>query len=211
MSALVQSVRINLEETKYTALQKMYYYAHFLTKSFLLAIMTIFIFIFAFLTFYFGDLMYNVKNGNYKSPLLSAYVIASPSMVPTIKVNDAVIIKRVNNDDLQVGDIITFANEELNVNGYTITHRIVGKEKSSNGEYVYYTKGDNNNSEDDGIVKREDIYGKVILKIPKIGFVQNFITKPKGFLISILVPVVLILLYELVRILIVLPKKKYSV
>ena len=211
MSALVQSVRINLGETRYTTLQRMYYYTHFLTKSFLLAIMAIFIFVFAFLTFYFGDLMYNVKSGNYKSPLLSAYVIASPSMVPTIKVNDAVIIKRVSDDDLHVGDIITFENDELNVNGYTITHRIVGKEQADNGEYVYYTKGDNNNIEDDGIVKREDIYGKVILKIPKIGFVQNFITKPMGFLVSILVPVVLILLYELVRVLVVFKKRKFSV
>lgn len=210
MSALVQSVRINLEETKYTALQKMYYYAHFLTKSFLLAVMTLIILVFSFLTFYFGDLMYNVKSGNYKSPLLSAYVIASPSMVPTIKVNDAVIIKRVNNDNLQVGDIITFANDDLNVNGYTITHRIVGKEQTSNGEYIYYTKGDNNNREDNGIVKKEDIYGKVILKIPKIGFIQNFITKPTGFFISILVPMTLFVFYELIRVLKTMKKTKYS-
>ena len=202
MSALVQSVQVNLEKTKYTLLQKMYYYTHFVTKSFLLAILVLLVLVFGGLTFYFGDLMYNVKTGNYKSPLLSAYVIASPSMVPAIKVNDAVIIKRVSNDDLQVGDIITFKNDELNVNGYTITHRIVGKEKAANGEYVYYTKGDNNYKEDNGLVRSGDIYGKVVLKIPKIGFVQNFLTKPSGFLISILVPMLVVILYEIVRLMV---------
>ncbi len=201
MDTLVQSIRVNLEETRYTPLQKIYYYVHFLTKSFLLAVMFLFIIVFAFLTFYFGDLVYNVKSGNYKSPFLSAYVIASPSMLPTIKVNDAVIIKRVTDEDLQIGDIITFANDELNVNGYTITHRIVGKEKAANGDYVYYTKGDNNNSEDKGIVKKQDIYGKVVLKIPKIGFIQNFLSKPSGFLLSILIPTLLILFYRLIAIL----------
>ena len=193
MSALIQSVRINLQETKYTSLQKMYYYVHFFAKSFLLSVLVLLVFAFCFLTFYFGDLIYNVKNGNYKSPFLSAYVIASPSMLPTIRVNDAVIIKRVNNDNLDVGDIITFKNDDLNVNGYTITHRIVGKEMTSDGDFVYYTKGDNNVSEDRGIVKEEDIYGKVVLKIPKIGFVQNFLTKPLGFLVSILIPILFFL------------------
>ena len=183
MSALVQSIRVNLEETKYSTLQKMYYYTHFITKSFFLALFVLLILIFAFLTFYFGNMMYNVKSGNYKNPFFSAYVIASPSMLPTIKVNDAVIIKQVKNDDLQVGDIITFKNDDLNVDGYTITHRIVGKEQAATGEYVYYTKGDNNYSEDAGIVRDEDIYGKVVLKIPKIGFLQHFLAKPKGFLV----------------------------
>ena len=200
MSELVQAIRVNSQDTKYTTMEKIYYYTHFFTKSFLLAIISLIILVLIFLTFYFSDLMYNVKSGNYKSPFFSAYVIASPSMVPTIKVNDAVIIKRVTDDNLEVGDIITFANEDLNVNGYTITHRIVGKEITNSGDYVYYTKGDNNVSEDKGIVKKEDIYGKVILKIPKIGFIQKFLSKPKGFLISILVPVVLVILYELIRI-----------
>ncbi len=193
MNTLVQDIRVNLEDTQYTTIEKLYYYTHFLTKSFLLAVFALIILVLFCLTFYFGDLMYSVKSGNYKGPILSAYVIASPSMVPTIKVNDAVIIKRVNNDLLEVGDIITFKNEDLNVNGYTITHRIIGKEMTSNGDFVYYTKGDNNTSEDRGIVKEEDIYGKVVLKIPKIGFIQNFLEKPIGFFISILIPMLVII------------------
>ena len=48
-----------------------------------------------------------------------AYVIKTNSMEPTIKVNDVVINKKVEQEELNVGDVITFLND-----GEVITHRI---------------------------------------------------------------------------------------
>lgn len=208
MGAIVHIARVNLEESKLTPLQKVFFYTHLITKSFLLAVLFLMIFSCLFLTIYFLDILYNVKTGNYKSPMFGAYVIVSPSMVPTIKVNDAIIIKRVDADRLKLGDIITFKNDDLNVGGYTITHRIVGRQISRDGELIFRTKGDNNNNEDDGLVRTGDVYGKVIFKIPKLGYIQKFVSTPKGFLISILIPTLIVVLYDCFRMFLVLNKQK---
>lgn len=121
-------------------------------------------------------------------------------MVPTIKINDAVIIKRVSDNELKIGDIITFTSSDINHAGLTVTHRIVGKQLSQNGEYIYRTKGDNNFREDSALVKNDDVYGKVLFKIPKIGYLQKFVSTPFGFLICILVPALVVLVCDIYRI-----------
>ena len=47
---------------------------------------------------WWGDACYNSSRVISKSPLLNAYVIVTESMVPTINVNDAIIVKRVKNN-----------------------------------------------------------------------------------------------------------------
>lgn len=199
MSSMVK-FRVNLEETQMSPLQKIYYITYFITKSFLLAVLTIMILLALFLTFYFGDMLYNIKKGNYKSPLFSAYVIVSPSMVPTINVNDGIIIKRVDEEELNIGDIITFDAMDVAHSGYTITHRIVGKYAEKDGGYFYKTKGDNNTKEDDQVVKDENVHGKVIFRIPKIGYIQKFISTPTGFILCILIPAGIVIVYDLLRV-----------
>ena len=65
---------------------KVKYIFHFVTQAFLYAIFVFFIVFGLFMTVYFGDLLYNISHGNGKLPLFDAYVIVSPSMVPTIKI-----------------------------------------------------------------------------------------------------------------------------
>ena len=82
----------------------------------------------------------------------------------------------------------------------TITHRIVGKQLLSNGEFVFRTKGDNNSVEDSALVKLDDIYGKVVIKIPKIGYVQKFLSTPIGFFSCILVPIFIVMILNSTKI-----------
>ena len=67
------------------------------------------------------------------------------------------------------------------------------------GEYVYRTKGDNNVVEDSSLVKFGDIYGKVIMKIPMIGYVYKFLTNPLGFIVSFIVPVAILIFGSVYR------------
>ena len=69
-----------------------------------------------------------------------------------------------------------------------------------NGSLVYRTKGDNNRTEDSSLVSFGDIYGKVILKVPSIGVLYNFITNPFGFIISIIIPIIIILVINIVKV-----------
>lgn len=196
---IVQSLgQNNNEEMK--LFDRIKYVLHFLTRAFLIAVFIMFLSLIIFFIVYFGDLLYNVKIGNNKAPLFGAYVIVSPSMVPTIKINDAIVVKRVKSEYLKIGDIITFSSSDPSYAGLTITHRIVGKQMSQSGEYVYRTKGDNNNVEDSALVKGSDVYGKVILKIPKLGYVQKFLSTPFGFIISILIPIIMVLIGDIMRI-----------
>jgi len=53
---------------------------------------------------------------------------------------------------------------------------------------------------DASLVDIDSIYGKVVLKIPKVGYLQKFISSPLGFVISILIPILLVVVYEVWRI-----------
>lgn len=172
---------------------------HFVAKVFLYSILIILVLVAIGFIVYFADLMKNIKNGENKTPLLSAYIIISPSMVPTIKVEDAIIVMRQEADQLEVGDIITFLSSDPRYSGLTITHRIVGIETSENGKIYYRTKGDNNNSEDTALVSSDNVYGRVILKIPKIGYIQYVLTKSYGWLILVVIPCLGIVIYDIIK------------
>jgi signal peptidase len=188
--------------------QKIKFLAHFISKVLLYVIFFILIIIFVLFLLYFVDMIHNLKNGVTKQPLFSAYVIISPSMVPTIKVEDAIIVQRQETKNLKVGDIITFVSSDPRYSGITITHRIVRKEKTSSGEVVFRTKGDANNTEDSALVKASDIYGKVILKIPKIGYIQYFLTQAYGWIIAVVIPCLGVIIYDIMKLFKLIAKSK---
>lgn len=176
------------------------YLSHFVARAFLIAIIC-FLTLFGLVLFaYMGDLVLNMKNGTLKNPLFSAYVIVSPSMVPTIQINDAIVVKRIDYDKYNIGDIITFSSSDINYEGLAVTHRIVNKERYSSDESIYTTKGDNNNIVDPATVKTSSIYGRVVLKIPSIGYARDFFSTPWHFFACLLIPTVLIIIYDLIRI-----------
>ena len=188
------------KKEKLNKVKVIYNIYHFITKVILYSILMILIIAAIFFVLYFVDMQYNIKKGTYKQPLFGAYIIISPSMVPTINVYDAIVIKRTEAKELKEDDIITFLSSDSRYSGLTITHRITGIEKSQNGEYLFRTKGDNNNSEDSALVKESDIYGKVILKIPKIGYLQQILTNSFGWILLIVIPCMGVVIYDIIKI-----------
>ncbi|MBR3210346.1 MAG: signal peptidase I [Bacilli bacterium] len=188
-----------MTDAQYSFFYKLKYYSYFVARAFLISIFC-FLIIFALLfTVYLIDLFVNVKSGNYKAPLFGGYVIVSPSMVPTININDAIVVKRSGSGQYNIGDIISFFSTEYNAEGNVITHRVIKKnEVYSTDSYV--TKGDNNPVPDKKRVSSSNIYGKVFLIIPKLGYLQNFLSNPLNFALCLLVPAGFIFLYEIIRI-----------
>lgn len=86
-------------------------------------------------------------------------------MYPELDINDIIIVKKCKN--YEIGDIITYDYQ----NKYFITHRII--EKNENG---FITKGDNNNSEDLGNIKIQNVKGKVVLIIRNKVLIKVIIT-----------------------------------
>ena len=120
-------------------------------------------------------------------------------MEPTIKVEDAIITLRQEAKELEVGDIITFLSSDPRYSGLTITHRIVGIEKSKNGDLFFRTKGDNNNTEDTALVSAKNVFGRVILKIPKIGYIQTLLMQSYGWIIIVVIPCLCIVGYDIIK------------
>lgn len=115
-----------------------------------------------------------------------AYIITTDSMQPSINKEDVVVVKKEEEDKINVGDVITF-----NQNGKVITHRITNIEEQE-GKKIYTTKGDNNNLEDKEKIDYSVIEGKNILAIPKLGYVINILENQIVFLFIVLIILILI-------------------
>ncbi|CEO12293.1 signal peptidase type I [[Clostridium] sordellii] len=114
------------------------------------------------------------------------YTVLSGSMEPEFYPGDMVITKHKDKVNINVNDIVTYRDNE----GVIITHRII--EETDEG---YITKGDNNNVKDAGILKEENIIGKVKFSIPKIGYVMNFLSDSKVVAIEMVILAIFIFFY----------------
>lgn len=112
-----------------------------------------------------------------------SFVIVSGSMEPTIRKGDAIFVKEVPEEEIQVNDIISFMQGETNV-----THRIVGIIEE-NGSKKYITKGDNNHTEDKEKIVYEQIEGKYQLKMNQFGIVTQILKNKVTLIILILIMV----------------------
>lgn len=118
------------------------------------------------------------------------FSIISGSMEPKIVVDDIVIVKNVDKNQIRVNDIITFKTENE-----IITHRVIKIELIDNN-LIYTTKGDSNEVTDIEKIEYNQIEGKYVGKIPKIG---KLLTLLKNKLVFSIILILLIISYILQR------------
>ncbi len=151
--------------------------------------------IFLILILYLAFILIQRISGNQSIFGYRIFSVATGSMIPEYNVNDVLAIKEINTDELKVGDDITYLGNKLDVNGRIVTHRII-EIKEENGEKIYITKGINNIAEDPSI-KGNQIYGKVVGKIPVITEINHIIKNQYGFFFLIFVPLVAVIFLEI--------------
>lgn len=87
-------------------------------------------------------------------------------------IGDVLVV--IKTENLKVGDVVVFKNNCQNI---PIAHRII----AINPDFTFQTKGDNNYGQNispcynERNISRNEIYGKVVLVIPKIGLLRYFI------------------------------------
>ena len=91
-------------------------------------------------------------------------VIGSGSMTGSLEVGDAVVFEKYKNQPIEIGQVIIFKRNNLN-----LVHRVVDI-KNTNGEVRYYTKGDFNKQVDFGYITDKNIVGIINFKIRYIGY-----------------------------------------
>ncbi|MFQ5815257.1 MAG: signal peptidase I [Candidatus Hydrothermarchaeaceae archaeon] len=107
--------------------------------------------------------------------------VVSGSMEPTFYRGDLVVVNGIYAEDIEVGDIIVYDNP---YRGIPVVHRVIEIKETEDG-LEFYTKGDNIKTnylsdQQSGIappIRQRWIRGKVVLVIPKLGWLRVMLTE----------------------------------
>lgn len=108
--------------------------------------------------------------------------VVTDSMEDTIPAQSYILIEKVTDAENQVtvGDIITFYSEDTAIKGKLNTHEVIRVDKE-NGWFI--TKGKNNVAEDTAPVPFANVVGKYVRNLPALTVVGRFLMSVPGFTI----------------------------
>ena len=138
---------------------------------------------------------------------LRFYIVLSDSMSPSennkndevhFSAGDVVVAKNVDDPrTLQPGDVISFVSQNEVSYGQTVTHMIRERKMTSDGQLIgYVTYGTNTGENDKTLVEPEYVLGKYTGKLPGVGRFFAFLKSTPGYIVCILVPFLLLILYQ---------------
>lgn len=142
------------------------------------------------------------ENGG--QPNVFGYVInsvQSNSMSGTFEKGAIVIGKLLTEDTvIETGDIISFREKGANGTPFINTHRVVDID-TSGSTTKYQTRGDNPKiTEPDPELKTiDDITAVYVFHVPVVGSVIDFLKKPIGFIICLVLPMLAFIAYEVYK------------
>lgn len=118
--------------------------------------------------------------------------VLSGSMEPVIHTGDVIIVRPLlPAEEIRDGDIITFRAAEKP--DMLITHRVVGTVLVNEKAVAYTTKGDANPSMDTAVVVREQVLGRYQWRVLYFGYISNFLRRPVGIAIFVILPGLLLI------------------
>ncbi len=119
---------------------------------------------------------------------LTPFAVLSGSMEPSYRVGSLIYVKKVPPESIQVGDPITFVlNEDLVI----ATHRVVEIDSVNS---FFITKGDANDTPDAMPVHFQNLIGKPVFTVPRLGYVASALSSPKGMILAGTAGIVLLIL-----------------
>lgn len=111
---------------------------------------------------------------------------------------DIVLIKKVKDArTLEAGEVIAFISTNPDSYGETITHRIRSVQTNGEGKVIgYETYGTNTGVSDEMIVEPGYVLGRYVGKLPFVGRFFAFVKTTPGYIVCILTPFLLLILYN---------------
>jgi len=129
-----------------------------------------------------------------------AFIVLSDSMRATdFDAGDVVLVKPVDPATLQPGDIIAFTSQNSVSYGQTVTHKIRTLTTDENGEPAFITYGTTTDTDDETTVSYDAVLGKYCKRLPKVGYFFQFLRTGPGYILFILIPFGLVILYHGIR------------
>ena len=124
-------------------------------------------------------------------------IVLTDSMYPEIESGDLIICHTVEAEDVQVKDVISFFDPAGNGTSI-VTHRVI-EIVEENGETLFRTRGDNNNTEDKLLVPSANLVGTYQTRIPGAGHIAMFMQSTTGLIVCVVLPIILLIGYDFIR------------
>ncbi len=121
------------------------------------------------------------------------FLVQSGSMEPSIMTGDIIVVNQQK--QYKKNEAVTFTDNK----GRRVTHRIVDI-KNEGGKTIFLTKGDANRTSDNDSITADRVVGKVVLVVPKLGYLVAFSKSFWGLIVLVLLPSTLIVVDEVVKI-----------
>lgn len=128
---------------------------------------------------------------------ITPLIVLTDSMVPEIYSGDLIITDVEEAKNIKVNDVISFFDPAGNGTS-VVTHRVV-EIIEENGKLSFRTRGDNNNTDDKMLVPESKLIGVYKMRIPGAGNVALFMQSTAGFIICVVLPIILLVGYDIIR------------
>lgn len=126
-----------------------------------------------------------------------AFIVLSDSMSATdFDAGDLILVKEVDPTTLQPGDIIAYTSQNTENYGETVTHKIRSLTTNANGDPGFITYGTTTGTDDATVVTYPFILGKYAFSLPKVGTFFQFLKTTQGYIVCILIPFLILILYQ---------------
>ena len=126
----------------------------------------------------------------------SVFRVMTGSMEPAIETDSLIVVKRVEASEIKIGDVISFFSQDPAHGGAVNTHRVTAIEQNGE-EWNFVTKGDANQLEDKYVTSSKDLIGKVVYVSHVMGIIVHLLSNPLIFIPVIVLPMFVILVYNL--------------
>jgi signal peptidase len=120
--------------------------------------------------------------------------VRSGSMQPTYSVGSMLVVRSVDPADVRIGTPLSFVRAD---DGNIETHRVIAVLRDKNG-LAFRTKGDANRIADPDPVPASAVRGSVMWAVPRVGELMLWLAWPRGFLLLVVAPLLMLVLAELV-------------
>ena len=126
-----------------------------------------------------------------------SFVVKSGSMAPAIETGDVVAVDPTPAASVEVGEIVTF--DEPGGSDRLMSHRVRAVEATEEG-LRFTTQGDANTADEHWTIAQDGTVGRVLYRVPKLGFAVNVIQSTPGKVGLIALPALLLAISLLSRI-----------
>jgi signal peptidase len=113
----------------------------------------------------------------------------SGSMEPNVSTGDLVVTMPIAPGEARSGDIVTFTDPSGS--GKLLTHRVASA-RLAGKQYRFVTKGDANSNVERWAVPADGRVGRVVMKVPKVGYVMALSRSPEARVALIALPALLL-------------------